>query len=180
MPVAGDIQVALSENGFGFGSDYIKALPINFEEDEISGPYDCWDLVGVRDFNVHAQIKDIDIEIGDEVLRISMSFESIYGSDMELFTEDEEYFDLCPEYSTELLYLTIENLYFELELSPSINDEGLLEMEVVGEPIVYGDIDMDISWFPDNLVLYFFEDTIFDMISEKLRGSGIRCRTCRY
>ena len=171
IPLTGDVQVAIGESGLVFGAEYVKQFPIEFNEEEIAAPYGCWDLVGVRNFNVETQIKDLDFLLTEESITLMAKFEPVYGYNMTIFAEDDQLFDTClGGYNGELSYVEIQNLYFEIELSPSINDLGLLEMEVVGEPIITGDLDIDLSWFPDGVILYFFEDTIFNQMSTTLQN----------
>ena len=171
IPLTGDVQVALGESGLAFGTEYVKKFTIDFNEEEISAPYGCWDLVGIRNFNVETTIKDIDFLLSEETITIMAKFEPVYGYNMTIFAEDDQLLDTClGGYNGDLSYIEIENLYFEIELSPSINDLGLLEMEVVGDPIITGNLDIDLSWFPDGVILYFFEETIFNQMSTTLQN----------
>ena len=169
MPLASDVQVAVSEQGFGFATDYITSIPIEFEAEELSGPYGCWDSVGIRNFNVQTQIKDIEFTLNRDKITIVARFDPIYGFDMQIFAEDTEFWDTCIGYNGELSRLVIENLYFEIELAPAIGEDGLLQMTIVDSPNIVGELDIDLSWFPDGVILYFFEDMVFEKMSEVLQ-----------
>ena len=58
---------------------------------------------------------DLNFEIKEGVLRTTMVFHSMSGTDMEIFTEDEDWFDTCLEHNQDLYYLTIEDLYVEFK-----------------------------------------------------------------
>jgi hypothetical protein len=166
-PVEGGVQVAIGQGGFGLARDFALALPIALEEEEIASPVECWDLVGVRDFNLEGGFEDLDIFLGDGSLEVVVQFTDLYGEDMTVFSEDDDWLDLCPGLDSDLEYLRIEDLALSIELAPAVQD-GRILLEVVGEPEISGDIDMDISWFPDSLTLLFFEDLFFSKIQQAI------------
>jgi hypothetical protein len=168
LPVVGDAQVVIGEKGFDFTTNYLEQVPLVFEKEIIESEYECWDRVGIIDFNIETKVKEAIFSTEMDALVLQLWFDPISGTDMEVFAEDSDIFDFCPSYSSTLNYLTIENMYVEMALYPYINEEGTLSLEVLEKPLVEGDLDMDVSWFPDNIVLYFFEDQIFDTISVQM------------
>lgn len=164
-PISGDTQVVIGQKGFAFAADYLAQIPLHMEQEIIAAPYECWDLVGVQDFNLQTQIEEAYFTTETDALILQLWFQPITGSNIIIFAEDTDTFDLCPSYQSTLNYLTITDLYVELSLYPYLDDSGNMVLEVLSTPIVEGDLDMDVSWFPDNLVLYFFEQRVFETIA---------------
>jgi len=170
MPVTGDLQLALGETGFNLAQESITAIPIDFQQENISGEYNCWDLVGVRNFNVRAEWEELNFTLGEGTLTVNGTFASVRGEDMIIYTEDEDLLDSClGGLEGNVEYADINDLEFEIVLSPSINEEGLLAMSVIGDPVVTGNIETDIAWIPDAIILYFFEDALLGIIRDQLR-----------
>ena len=167
FPVEGAAQLAIGEKGFDFIEGYVESQQIEIEEDDLGAEYECWDRVGISDFQLSVSVKDLDLEMTNGVLIVTASFEEVRGEDMQVYAHDEDWLDLCVTINRELEYIDIENLHVVLSLSPTIIDDKLV-LEIVGEPSVSGNIDMDISWFPDGLTLYFFEDLIFDELGDAI------------
>lgn len=168
LPVVGDAQVVIGEKGLDFGASYIKEVPLSIEEERIEAEYDCWDQVGIENFNIQTQIEDAVLYTDEDEFLVLLWFAPIVGTDMEVYAQDSDTFDLCLSYQSTLNYININDLYVELVLNPYIDEYGLLALEVVESPFVDGDIEMDVSWFPDSLVLYFYEEQIFETLSDQL------------
>jgi hypothetical protein len=125
--------------------------------------------VGIRDFQLEVPVEEVEVTLREHYLDVRVEFGTIHGEDMEVYSIDADYFDTCVEFESELRYLTVTDGVFEASLQPRV-EAGELVLEVLGEPAVTGDLDMDIAWFPDDLVLYFYEETIFETMSEAARG----------
>ena len=164
LPVFGDAQVVIGEQGLDFGASYLTQIPLVIEEEKIESEYDCWDQVGIQDFNIQTQIEDAIFYTDENEFLVQLWFEPIVGTDMLVYAQDSDTFDFCLSYESTLNYININDLYVELLLYPYIDEDGLLALEVVESPFVDGDIEMDVSWFPDSLVLYFYEEQIFSLL----------------
>lgn len=168
QPVYGDAQVVIGEKGLDFGASYITKIPLSFEEDRIESEYDCWDRVGILNFNIQTQIEEAMFQTDVDELMVQLWFEPIVGTDMQVYAQDSDTFDFCLSYQSTLNYININDLYVELILHPYVDDDGLLALEVVESPFVTGQVEMDVSWFPDSLVLYFYEEQIFETVAAQM------------
>jgi MYXO-CTERM domain-containing protein len=168
MAVTGGAQVALYPAGIELATGWFEGETHTIEEPVLGGEYSCWDEVGIRDFSLEVPVQTVTVTLREHYLDVRVEFGTIHGEDMEVYSLDADYFDACVEFESELLYVTVEDPVFEASLQPRVQD-GELIIEVLGDPEVTGDLDMDIDWFPDDLVLYFYEDTIFEELSEAAR-----------
>ncbi len=168
LPVTGGAQVALYPPGIELATGWFEGETHTIEEEQLGGEYSCWDEVGIRDFSLDVSVETVTVTLREHYLDVRVEFGTIHGEDMEVYSLDEDYFDACVEFESDLLYITVEDPVFEASLQPRV-DDGELIIEVLGDPQVTGDLDMDIDWFPDDLVLYFYEDTIFETLSETAR-----------
>ena len=166
LPVEGGVQLAIFEEGADFIQDLVEGQEFDVALDEVGTDYSCFDMLGVRDFNLNIPIQGFDLSFDDRKASVRVTFDTLRGEDMELFGEDEQWWDLCPSFSTEFYYLEITDLVFEIGLSPSVQD-GNLVMEVTGNPLVSGNLDTDINNVPDTLILAAIEGMIWDTIEEK-------------
>ncbi len=167
-PVAGGAQVAVYPPGIEMLIGWFEGETYTLAYDEIGAEYSCWDELGIRDFALDIPVDDIQTTLRDHYLDVRVEFGTIHGEDMEVYGLDEDYFDLCPEFDSDLLYLTVTDPVFEASLQLDVQD-GDLVVEVLGSPQVSGDLDMDIDWWPDDLVLAFYEETVFEELSEAAR-----------
>jgi len=168
LPVAGGAQVALYPSGIELATGWFEHKNYDLAEESVGGEYSCWDEVGIRDFALEVPVETIEVTLRDQTLDVRVEFGTIHGEDMEVYSIDSDYFDACVEFESELIYVEVTDPVFEATLQPRIV-QGELIIEVLGSPEVTGDLDMDIDWFPDDLVLYFFEDTIFEQLSDAAR-----------
>ena len=168
LPVTGGAQVALYPSGIELATGWFEHDSYDLAEDQVGGEYSCWDEVGIRDFALEVPVETIEVTLRDHYLDVRVDFDTIHGEHMEVYALDEDYFDLCVEFESELIYVVVTDPVFEITLQPRVQ-QGELILEVLGSPEVTGDLDMDIDWFPDDLVLWFYEDTIFEELSEAAR-----------
>ncbi len=166
--VSGGTQLAVYPAAFELVTGWFEGETYELSEPVVGGEYSCWDEVGIRDFALEIPVERIEVELREHVLELRVEFGTIHGEDMEVYSIDADYFDTCVEFESELRYLTVTDGVFEASLQPRV-EAGELVLEVLGEPAVTGDLDMDIAWFPDDLVLYFYEETIFEQISAAAR-----------
>ena len=168
LPVGGGAQVALYPSGIELATGWFEGETHTIEEPVLSGEYSCWDEVGIRDFSLEVPVRTVEVTLREHFLDVRVEFGTIHGEDMEVYSIDADYFDTCVEFESDLLYITVTDPVFEVSLQPRVQG-GELILEVLGDPEVTGDLDMDIDWFPDDLVLFFYEDTIFEKLSETAR-----------
>ncbi len=163
--VTGGIQAAIFPHGLEYLSSIVSGTEIEIYESEVATEYDCYDELGIRDFNLNIPVNDLQISLYNDEVKIRVEFGNIYGDDMIAYGEDEDWLDICGEFETDILYLRVTNAIFEISLLPKVVN-GDLEVEVIGNPSFTGELDMDVSWVPDDLLLYFLEETIFETIAE--------------
>jgi len=163
--VPGGVQAAIFPHGLDYLSSVIAGTEIDLYEPQVGAEYSCYDELGILDFNLNIPIDDVQVTISNNEVEIRVVFGTIYGENMIAYGLDEDWLDTCPEFETDVLYLSVTHSIFEISLLPKIVN-GDLELEVIGEPSYTGDIDMDIDWVPDDLVLFFMEEKIFETIGE--------------
>ncbi len=167
-PASGGIQVALYGPGAELAEGLIEAQVFDIDKPLVTGEAACYDQVGVRDLNVHIPVGDAEIELAQDMVVVDISFEEIHGEDMVIFGEDEDWADLCPSFETDFHSFQITDARFRVVLSPWVDGETV-SMDVVGEPLVTGEITTDIDWVPDTLILTFVEDKIWEVLEEKVK-----------
>lgn len=165
--VEGGIRAAVFPQGLRFVEEQLSGLDYALDYPELSGEYDCYQQIGVRNVNLDIPIDEVDLWSEDGVLSVIVRFGTIRGEDMDLYGESEDWFDYCVSFDTTIEYINLEDARVSLDLRPVIRD-GELELELASTPSVTGDLDTDISWFPDDLALYWFEDTLFELVGEGL------------
>ena len=163
--VTGGVQAAIFPHGLDYLSSVISGTEIDLYEPQVGAEYSCYDELGIQDFNLNIPVDNLQISIANNQINVRVDFGTIYGDDMVIYGLDEDWLDACPEFEGDLLYLSLTNSVFEISLLPKIVD-GDLELEVLGEPSYTGNLDMDIDWVPDDLILYFMEETIFETIGD--------------
>ncbi len=168
--VEGGMQAAFFADGVGFVEDRLSGLDLSFEEDRVSAAVDCYDEVGVRDFNLEVPVRSVALGMSGEGLAVDVDFGEIHGEDMVVYGLDSDYLDSCVEFEGDLEYLSLVNGHLSLTLAPVVEDGGL-GLEVVGTPVVEGELDTDIAWFPDDLVLAWFEEEIFAALADAVAAS---------
>lgn len=167
-PMDGNVHLAAGQSAFDVLTEFAMEIPIEFQQDEISQPYECYDSMGIENLNLSAEWNDLSVTLFESYFEVDGSFDEVRGEDIVIFGDDEDWFDLCVSFEVDIHYVDIQDLEFSMRLSPSINSEGKLEMMIIGAPIVQGELDTDIGWFPDDLALLFFEDTIWNLIEDQL------------
>jgi len=165
--VENGIRAAVFTEGLNFAEELVSGLDFDLEYEELAGEYSCYDLIGVRDFNLSVPLDELDIWAEDGVLNVIVDFGTIRGEEMEIFGEDEDWLDACVSFSSTIYYFNFENARLSLNLVPRIED-GQLVLDVLDDPQLTGDLDTDIAWFPDDLVLGWFEETIIETVATTL------------
>lgn len=165
--VENGIRAAVFPRGLRFVEEQVSGLDYALEYPEIAGEYDCYQQIGVRNFNLDIPIDEVDLWTEDGVLSVIVEFGTIRGEDMDLYGESEDWLDYCVSFETTIEYINLEDARLAVDLRPVIRD-GDLELEVASTPSLIGDLDTNIAWFPDDLALYWFEDTLFELVGEKL------------
>jgi len=168
LPVDGGVQVALYETGGDFAEEILSAQAFDIEEPIVSGEAACYDAVGIENLNVHIPIQSADIRFSQDILSIDIFFDEIHGEDMVIFGQDDDWADACPSFELDFHSFQITNGRVHLALAPRIEDNAV-QMEVASTPVISGEIQTDIDWVPDTLILSFIEDKIFEVLSEKIQ-----------
>lgn len=145
----------------------VEGTTYEVDKADVHAPYDCWDLLGIRNFNLDIPVETIDVALRDGRADLHLDFGEIRGEDMELYAVDSEYTDTCVEFETDILYVSL--LHGQLDATVSVDVEGgEVRFDILGTPEVSGDLDTDIDWFPDDLALAFFEEEILDTLAETI------------
>lgn len=134
---------------------------------DVSAEYDCWDLLGVRNFNLDIPVEEVTLTPRNGELDIRLEFGEIRGEDMELYAVDEEWTDSCVEFEAWVSYVSLTDASLEAALTLDV-DPDAFHFGFDGTPVITGDLDTDIEWFPDDIVLYFFEDEILAALEESI------------
>jgi len=161
------LQAQVFPGGIADMTSLFEGTAYDIVKADVGGAYDCWDYVGVRNFNLHVPVRTIDVDTSADGLTLTLAFDQIHGEDMEVYSTDTEWTDTCIEFDGTVKYLHLDNAVLTATIRPTITD-GQLGFEVVGTPTLSGDLDSDVAWFPDDLVLTFFEQTILDTVAESI------------
>ncbi len=163
--IDGGVQAALYPGGIDVARGFVEGQTFELEYDELSGEYDCYDEVGVRDVNLDIPIEAVSFTLEDDYLDLYIRFGTIRGERMTLYARDADYLDLCAEFETEVYYVELSDGELHARLAASI-EGGEVVFSTIGTPTITGDFDSDINNFPDDLVLAFFEDTLLSYMGE--------------
>lgn len=163
--IDGGVQAALYPGGIDVARGFVEGETFQLEFDELSGEYDCYDEVGVRDVNLDIPIESVSFSLEEDYLDLRIRFGTVRGEDMVLYALDADYLDLCPEFETEVYYVELQDGELRAKLTASI-ERGAVVFSTVGTPTITGDFDSDINNFPDDLVLAFFEETLLEYMGE--------------
>ncbi|MFZ5482313.1 MAG: hypothetical protein ACOZNI_36465 [Myxococcota bacterium] len=143
------------------GHDYDVAI------DELAARVDCFDKVGVRNFNLHVPLDELNVEVEDGEIHVVARSSEIRGEDMEIFTEDAEWTDDCYETSFHVEYVSLRDARLEMTLAPTIRD-GALALDVVAPVKLTGEFEHDVEDFPDDLVAALADDDILKAVGDAL------------
>jgi len=163
--VSGGVQTAIFPEGLDYISSVVSGMELDFSEPQIGMSYDCYDELGILDYNLNIPIDDLEITLSENRINIRVEFGTIYGENMVAYGKDENWLDACIEFETDVNYISVTDSVFEVSLLPII-ENGDIELEVMGEPSYTGEIDIDIGWIPDDLILFFWGETIFETIGQ--------------
>jgi len=167
--VDGGVQIGLFDAGLEFIEDRYSEEVFTIEPTEVAGEnVSCYNRVGIANFNATIPIQSIDLSMGDDHLVINVYFGSIQGSDMVIFGEDEDTFDLCPAFdSWDFNSFRLDNARVLVEVIPELTESGF-DVQISGSPSVSGDLTTDIDWVPDTIINNFVEDAIFEQIEQMM------------
>jgi hypothetical protein len=162
LPASGDLQVRLHAPTLAFAELQAEGLdPFVAEDDLGQDDVDCWDRVGVADFNLSVPLDAVALEADQGVFRVDVAFGDLLGTGWTVYSQDEETFDTCPEFEVEVDRFAVLNGHFSGAIEPVVDGEAV-SFRWVGTPTLEGEIDTDISWVPDDLILFFVEELVFD------------------
>ena len=106
LPVSGDLQVRLHEPALGFTEAQAEGLdPFLSDPDLFENAIDCWDRVGIEDFNLAVPINTVSLSTDDGVFLVSVEFGDLLGTGWTVYSEDSETFDTCPEFESSWIVL---------------------------------------------------------------------------
>jgi len=166
-PVGG-MQMAAYPEAMEKVSDFTQGLSFSFEEADVGTSYGCYDRIGIENLNVDIVLDTMTMNLGSGTLSIDVKIDEMSGQDMVLYTEDSNWDDACPEFELDFYYFEMRNARMEMTLKPSVVD-GALHLEVLGEPSLSGSLDMDLEWVPDDLLLTYFEEVMYDLIASQMK-----------
>lgn len=165
LPATGDLQVRLHAPSLAFAEAQAEALdPFVAEDDLHEDDVDCWDRVGVADFNLSVPLDVVTLEADQGVFRVDVAFGDLLGTGWTVYSVDEETFDTCPEFTIEVDRFAVLDGNFTGAVEPVV-DGGAVSFRWVGTPTLDGEIDTDIAWVPDDLILFFVEELVFAQAS---------------
>ena len=131
----------------------------------------CYDTVGVRNFNLLIPVEEVSAELTEDGVSLALGLSTVAGYDMEVFGTSPG-LDACPEFEGVVEVLTFSNAIFQvvLRIDSAPTATNSLAVEVVGTPILDGDLSVDLAadtpldLWPDGVVLQRFEDEILDAL----------------
>lgn len=158
------LQARLYDGAFDVARGLVEGETFSYAAEELGGEYDCWDYVGVLDLSLDIPIEEVEIGLDDSALSVWVRFGDIEGEDWVLYATDEDWLDTCPEFETEVNRVALEDAALYLRVAPEV-DDGQVRFRVVDDLELIGELETDIEWVPDDLVLSFFEDEIVAAIA---------------
>ena len=174
LPASGDLQVRVHAPALAFAEDQAEALdPFLSEPDLHAEDVDCWDRVGITDFNLSVPINTVSLEADDGVFRVAVELGDVLGTGWTVYGVDTETFDTCPEFEATIDRFAVLDGSLEGALEP-VADGDTVRFRWVGSPVVDGTIDTDVAWVPDEVVLAFVEASVLDQAALALEEIGAR------
>jgi hypothetical protein len=167
LPSEAGVQLALYAPGAELAGETIGSQVFDIAEPLVSGEAACYDAVGIRDLNVHIPVREAYVELLEGAISVDIFFEQIHGEDMILFGEDEDWLDVCPSFETEFHSFQLNDARVRLTLQPWVDGDSV-HLDVLGTPIISGEITTDIEWVPDVLITSFVEEAIWDAVSGRV------------
>lgn len=170
------LQARLYDGAFDVVRAQVEGQTFTYEVDELGAEYDCWDWIGVQNLNIDIPIETVEIGTDDGELSLIVQFGHIYGEDWVVYATDSEWTDTCPEFESDVYYVSLQGGVLTARIVPAVDDGAVVfraeDVELIGE------LDTDVDDFPDDLVLEFFEETILEtlaaqgasMMEEQLSG----------
>ena len=168
-PTNDGVQLRLYNGGLDFVGEYMSGQVFDFGYTDIISSYSCYQEIGVLDFNLEVPISDLSLRSTNNGLELSISFDQIHGEDMTIYGESEDWLDTCVSFEGDLNYVRVDGASLSATLGVSAQN-GDLEIYWADDPHLTGNIDTDISWFPDDIALYFLEDVIMEKAEEAVAG----------
>ncbi|MFZ5477999.1 MAG: hypothetical protein ACOZNI_14590 [Myxococcota bacterium] len=165
--VQGGVQAALFPDGIAFAEDMLAGLTISLQWDDLSGEYGCYDAIGASDVAFEVPIRTLAITPRDGELVVEATFDPIFAEDATIYGIDAEYTDACVEFETDVRYLELNDAELVLVLGVDV-DDGVLALEVADDPVLTGELESDVDWFPDDLALYYFEEALLDLLANQV------------
>lgn len=165
--VEAGLQAALFPAGLDFVESFLTDLDFTVEDPDLGGEVGCYDELAVEDLYLTVAIDSVSLDLRGSTLAVRVDFGQIYAEDFGVYGEDADTWDSCPEFEAEVEYVEVNDAVLELGLSVKAAGTGL-ELVIVEEPVLTGDLDTDVAWFPDDLVLSYFEDALFEAAGAKL------------
>jgi len=165
-PVQADegVQLRVYNGAMSFLGEYMSGQSFDFGYTDIVSTYSCYDEIGVLDFNLEVPISNLSLRSNDEGLYLSIAFDQIHGENMELYGVSG-WWDTCVDFDGDLNYVRVDGASLTATLGVKASG-GDLEVYWAGDPQLTGSISTDISWFPDDIALYFLEDLIMEKAEE--------------
>ncbi len=166
-PVVGDAQMAIFPGAMSLASSMIQGQSMQIVEPVVSGEVYCWDELGVADLNFDIEIESIDFAVVNGLVEVEVAIGHVTGADMVLFGVDDEW-DLCPTFELDLRTFAFTDGLFTASFRPTIK-AGMIDLAVVGTPEISGNMSMDIEWVPDDIILAYAEDMMYDYMGSKMQ-----------
>jgi hypothetical protein len=171
LPVAGEAQVAMMPSAFETISRRFVGEEFGFGPMDHTLSWECYDRITIQDINVQIPVESIDLRLRDDGIEFFATFGTIHGEDMPIVASDDDWFDWCPSFETELYDFQVRNMEVGMLLRPSAKN-GKLDLQIA-EPIwLDGDMSMDLAWIPDDMMLYFFEDMMWQLMADQIFAMG--------
>ena len=85
------IQVRAFPGAVAFAEAHAEALDPSWAYDDLyAEAVSCYDVVGIRDFNLSVPIDEVSLTLGPDTLTVQVDFGLIRGEDMNLYSYDSE------------------------------------------------------------------------------------------
>jgi len=171
VSVDGGVQAALYAPGLALVGGLVAGVEIEVGPVDLEGSHGDCDRVGVRDFNATVPIRSLSLEPQAASLAVTMELGVIRGSNMELYTEDDDTWDTCFNSTWEVDWFTLNNGVARFDMVVEVVG-GLPRLSLDGTMDLEGELRTDVDGLPDDLLNWMLGDLMLDMLAEVVGELG--------
>jgi hypothetical protein len=165
-PVHRGVQAEVFPGGLRFAADRLEAEPLEIGPFDLQTSIDCYHTLDVRDFALTVPFASIDVALGQGTIEVDVQLGEVLGEDIGI-QGVSDWFDLCIDFDTTVEYVRIRD--GRLRGTLRVATEGdRPALAFASPPVLTGEFDSQIDWFPDDLAWALFGDVVLDTAADLL------------